>query len=85
MSDLFQDIFADVETANRFREAFPDLAAKYDTVAADARNAIAKTIVSVDETITTLASYKVSLQAWDLTIKRSQELVDEVRAIVREA
>ena len=65
MTDFFQSIFADVETAERFREAFPDLAAKYDTVAADAQVTIAK----LQDTLTALS----------LTIKRSQELVDEVK------
>jgi hypothetical protein len=67
MTDFFQEIFADVQTAERFRQAFPDLAAKYDTVAADALVAIAK--------------FKDAADAVSLTIKRSQELVDEIRQV----
>ena len=67
MSDFFQEIFADVQTAERFRQAFPDLAAKYDTVAADALVAIAK--------------LKDAADGVSLTIKRSQELVDEIRQV----
>ena len=68
MTDLFREIFADVETAERFRQAFPQLAAKYNTVAADALAAIAKLKDAADDV--------------SLTIRRSQELVDEIRQVM---
>jgi hypothetical protein len=49
MNDFFQEIFKDVATAERFRERYPILAAKYQTVAEDLKLAITRSQEFVEE------------------------------------